>query len=252
MLKSLFLKLIGVLSVFWLLIPKRARNFFITGLLMLESRGRRPADGLRRILLIKDNLEWIINERALAYGEGQHPKHRLTNYHDFFIQRITDGDSVLDVGCGYGAVAHSIALSRPLSRVVGIDLYEPRLLIAQNLKTPSNLEFILGDATVALPEGKWSVLILSNILEHIANRENFLRNLLHTSKTSRVLIRVPLFERDWQMPLRRELGVNYFSDEDHKVEHQLKEFYLEIEKADLKAVEVLTLWGEIWADCRVQ
>ena len=84
------------------------------------------------------------------------------------------------------------------------------------------------------------------------NRDKFLQNLLIAAKTSRMLIRVPLFERDWQLPLRRELGVNYFSDDDHKIEHQLNEFYLDIKNAGLEAVEALTLWGEIWADCRVK
>ena len=219
---------------------------------MLESRGNEASDGLRRIFVVKEKLEWIINERAMAYEGGQHPKHRLTKYHDFFIQRIKDGDNVLDVGCGYGSVARSIANARPLSRVVGIDIYEPRLATAKKIKNPSNLDFVLGDATLELPEGPWNTLILSNVLEHMNNRDEFLQNLLITAKTSRMLIRVPLFERDWQLPLRRELGLNYFSDDDHKIEHQLNEFYSDIENAGLKAVEVVTLWGEIWADCRVK
>ena len=41
------------------------------------------------IFLIKDSLDWVINERALKYGQGIHPKHKLTNYHHFFIDRIS-------------------------------------------------------------------------------------------------------------------------------------------------------------------
>lgn len=248
--KSLLLILANTVSWIWRLIPGRLRTGFITGLLVLDSRASVPADGLRRLLILKDKLEWVINERAMAYGGNEHPKHRLIRYHHFFIDRIDDGERVLDVGCGYGAVARSIAHERPQCTVTGMDMDEPRLAHALAAENPPNLNFISGDATLEVPQGGWDVIILSNVLEHITNRVGFMRDLLIASRASRLLVRVPLFERDWQMPLRQELGVNYFSDEDHKIEHRLEEFHAELAKADLIAVEALTLWGEIWADCR--
>jgi hypothetical protein len=101
-----------------------------------------------------------------------------------------------------------------------------------------------------VPPGNWDVIVLSNVLEHVADRVSFLRGLQSASQAPRMLVRVPLFERDWQMPLRRELGVNYFSDDDHKIEHRLEEFHAELASANFHAVEIMTLWGEIWADCR--
>lgn len=248
--KSLLLQLANLLSWFWRLVPARLRTGLLTGLLVLDSRAGDPAVGLRRLLALKDRLEWIINERAMAYGSGVHPKHRLMRYHSFFIDRIKDGERVLDVGCGYGAVARSIAQARPNCTVVGMDLNEPRLRQAQGSMNPSNLGFVMGDATKEVPPGAWDVVVLSNVLEHISERTGFLRDVAATTLASRILIRVPLFEREWQMPLRRELGVAYFSDNDHKIEHQLEEFYAEVDAAGLRAVEVMTLWGEIWADCR--
>ena len=63
------------------------------------------------------------------------------------------------------------------------------------------------------------------------------------------LIRVPLFERDWQIPLMRELGIEYFSDIDHKIEHSILEFKKEIKDSKLIIQEMKTLWGEIWVSC---
>jgi hypothetical protein len=54
------------------------------------------------------------------------------------------------------------------------------------------------------------------------------------------------------MPLRRELGVSYFSDSDHKIEHKFDEFYAELDEVDIKVIELHTLWGEIWAVCSTQ
>ena len=218
--------------------------------MVLESRDRNPANGLKRLLALKDRLEWVINERALAYGEGEHPKHRLMRYHSFFIDRIKDGERVLDVGCGYGAVARSIARERPNCVVTGMDMNQPRLAQARAAENPPNLSFIEGDATREVPIGGWDVVVLSNVLEHVTDRVSFLIGLQNASQAPRILVRVPLFQRDWQMPLRRELGINYFSDDDHKIEHQLEEFHAELDLANLMAVQTLTLWGEIWADCR--
>lgn len=247
--KYFLLSLIKFGSFFWRLIPGFLRVNLITTLFLFESRHSEPKKGLARLFLIKDKLDWVINERALAYSEGEHPKHRLTNYHYFFIDRINDGQKVIDVGCGYGAVARSIANYHKNSRVLGVDIDSNRLNEAQFKLNPPNLFFYQCDATVFLPEGFWDVVILSNVLEHILDRPNFLIKLQEKTKASRFLIRVPLFERDWQMAMRREVGVNYFSDPDHKIEHQISEFNDEISRANLRVVESMTLWGEIWANC---
>ena len=64
----------------------------------MESRGDKKK-GLKQLFFIKDRLDLVLNERALAYGNGIHPKHELTKYH-FFIDNIKM-ENVLDIGCGY-------------------------------------------------------------------------------------------------------------------------------------------------------
>lgn len=248
--KRIALLIADFLGLFWRMFPGRLRTGLLTGLFVLDSRHGDPAKGLSRLLALRDRLDWVINERAMAYGRGEHPKHRLTNYHGFFVQHINDGERVLDVGCGYGAVARSIARAYPRCEVMGIDQDLPRLAQAKASDNPSNLQFVEGDATQALPSGPWNAVVLSNVLEHIVERVPFLTALHISTRASRYLIRVPLFERDWQMALRRELGVDFRSDVDHKIEHTLDEFRAEISAAGLVPLEIKTLWGEIWADCR--
>ena len=249
--KKFLLFLAELLSFFWRIVPRYLREKWITGWIVLESRGD-PKSGLGNLFQLRDRLDWVINERAMSYGNGLHPKHRLTKYHQFFIDRIGGGESVLDVGCGYGAVARSIAKVRPDSIVVGIDHDEPRLAQARSFSNLSNLQFVFGDATREVPIGEWNVVVLSNVLEHIEDRVTFLKSLVLTTKAKRYLIRVPMFERDWQMALRRELGVDFRSDPDHRIEHTIKEFREEICESGLDFYEMQTIWGEIWADCRVK
>lgn len=246
--KKIALKIADTLAMIWRLIPVRLRHLFIKGLMVLESRDPSPAKGLARAFALEDAIHHVINERALVLGAGVHPKHRLISYHDFFIERVPKGGSVLDVGCSYGAVARSVARACPDSTVLGIDYDVEKLNRAkQNPDNTPNLSYLVGDATKDLPEGSWSTIILSNVLEHIVDRVGLLQALVKTTHCDRILIRVPYFERDWSIPMRRELGIYYYSDDDHKIEHTAREFEQEMTAAGLNIEEIIYRWGEIWA-----
>jgi SAM-dependent methyltransferase len=246
--KSCLLAVANVLSWPWRLLPARWREGILTGLFVLDSRGE-PSGGLAQMLRLQDRLDWVTNERAVAFGEGVHPKHRLTRYHDFFVQHIPEGARVLDIGCGVGAVARSIATRVKGCEVVGVDRDDGRLAEARASKNPNNLSFVKTDVCDSLPDGPWQAVLLSNVLEHIEDRVSFLKGILQNAKPERVLIRVPHFERDWKMPMRKELGLNYFSDAEHFIEHRLDELQTELAEAGLRPTVTHTLWGEIWMCC---
>jgi SAM-dependent methyltransferase len=249
-LKSAALSAASALSLLYRLVPAGLRRVLVSGLLTVDSRIGPPDQSLRRLFRIQDDLERLINERAMALGRGEHPKHRLTRYHDFFVARIPAGARVLDIGCGYGAVARTIARRVEGARVTGIDSSAERIAEARAADNPPNLTFVEGDALAAIPEGPWDAVVLSNILEHLEGRVAFLRRIVATAAPRRILIRVPLFERSWQVPMRRELGIGYFSDPTHVIEHTLDEFDREMRDAGLEIVASSVLWGEIWAECR--
>jgi SAM-dependent methyltransferase len=249
--KSVLLVVANALSIAWRIIPQRLRHLLLKGLFVLESRGPDTRAALARLFAIQDDLEHVVNERALAHGNGEHPKHRLMRYHDFFVERTRETDRVLDVGCGYGAVARSIARARPGATIVGLDHDKGRLAQARAADNPPNLSFVEADATRQVPPGPWDVVVLSNVLEHIADRVGFLKALIATTGAERYLIRVPLFERDWKLPMRREVGANYYSDSDHKIEPMREEFRTETKAAGLAIDEMILIWGEIWCALRV-
>ena len=122
---------------------------------------------------------------------------------------------------------------------------------AQDAINPANLSFVEGDATKYSPEGTWDVVVLSNVLEHISERVEFLQKTQKATNAKTFLIRVPLFERSWQIPLRDELGISYYSDDDHKIEHRVDLFVEEVTGAGLIITEMITIWGEIWSLCDV-
>lgn len=247
--KRIALGLAALLSVIYRLIPFGVRRRIVMGFAVLESRIGTPGEALRRLYTIEDSLELVINERAMAFGEGEHPKHHLTDYHSFFVTHVSSGNRVLDIGCGYGAVARSIAQSVPDADVTGIDIDPDNVAQARRASNPANLAFVEGDATEAFPTGAWDVVVLSNVLEHIDERVDFLTKIREHLSPQTILIRVPLFERSWHMPMRRDVGANFLSDPDHRIEHTREAFEDEVTRAGFRVVELRTPWGEIWARC---
>ncbi len=71
---------------------------------------------LKKILLnpaIASKITWLlvkIHQKSYSYvgsfasasDGGLHPKHRLIEYHKFFVDNVSAGNSVLDVGCRNG------------------------------------------------------------------------------------------------------------------------------------------------------
>ena len=238
-----------LISKLWRVFPKSLRTNIIFFFIVLDSRGINTPNSLSRLLDLKDKLNLVINERAMVFGNGIHPKHRLTDYHNFFVENIEDKETVIDVGCGYGAVARTIAANRPETQILGVDINQESIATAESKNIYNNLSFKCRDALKMKMSTDWDIVILSNILEHLDDRIKFIIDLKSSIKPKKFLIRVPLFERNWEMALRKELGINYYSDDDHKIEHSIKEFYDEMTASGLKIKEIKTKWGEIWAIC---
>lgn len=208
---------------------------------------RLPPDKVLRLLFRLENAIYVLQGRmAVRYGDGVHTKHRHTRYHDFFVTRVKEGERILDIGCGHGAVAYDLA-QRGGVHVVGIDLDEGNIGEARKQHAHERVEFVVGDVLTDLPESAFDGVILSNVLEHLPDRSDFLRRVRQAAAPSYFLIRVPLFERDWRVPLKRELGVEWRLDPTHMTEYTLESFSSEMDDAGLRVTHLEVRWGEIWA-----
>src|SRR3989338_1558919 len=127
-----------------------------------------------------------ISRLVVLLNNGIHPKHRLMNYHQFFIDMVSPDDFVLDIGCGNGANSYDVA--NRAKKVIGIDFNKNNIESARKRYQRSNLEFIVGDATTYHLNQPVDKIILSNVLEHIKHRVEFLQKLHRLSDI--ILIRV--------------------------------------------------------------
>lgn len=221
----------------------------IIGFIKQRARDLPPDEGLRFLFRLDNRLYELEGELATRYGDGEHTKHRHIRYHDFFIARIQRGDKVLDVGCGIGAVAYDVA-DRAGAIVTGIDIDANSIAKARTKYAHPNVTYVVGDVLKTVPEDPVNVVILSNVLEHLPDRAYFLRRLVDTVKPEKMLIRVPLFERDWRVPLKKELGVEWRLDDTHETEYTLDSFAAEMANAGLTVTHLEVHWGEIWSEVR--
>ena len=209
------------------------------------------AEEAARFALTLDAQLYAIHGRlAVAYGQGLHTKHRHTGYHRFFTERLGPGDKVLDIGCGFGALAHSIA-EHTGAKVTGIDINPEAIRIACERFPHPNCTYHNGDVLRELPGGKYDVIVMSNVLEHLRDRSDFLAKAIANCEAKRALIRVPVFERDWRVPLKKELGVEWRLDPTHETEFTMEQFREETERGGLCIDHVEVRWGEIWAELSV-
>jgi SAM-dependent methyltransferase len=153
---------------------------------------------------------------------------------------------VLDVGSGKGEVAYDLVTIAGAT-VVGVDNDPHHLAFARSRFSHPNLQFDEADVLQGIPEGHFDVVVLSNVLEHLDGRVEFLRGLLRSATPDRLLFRVPVYERDWTVPLRDEVGLSGYWDRDHEVEYSPETFTAELLDAGLRIEELNLRWGEIWA-----
>lgn len=183
-----------------------------------------------------------ISNLVVKLYQGVHPKHRIINYHKFFVDNISTTDSVLDLGCGKGDNTYDIA--KKASRVIGIDVSPMNIGFAKHKYARDNINFIIGDATKYNFDHRFDKIVLSNVLEHIKDRITFLSKLHDLSEI--ILIRVPLINRDWLTIFKKENNFEYRLDKTHYIEYTPDTLETELENAGWKMVSFSIQFGEIW------
>lgn len=233
------------------LFPKKWLIKFVQGLVYIFSEFNSPDKALRFLLSIHSLVYRNIGKHAIRYGSGVHVKQRLMGYVDTLSDWAVECPGpYLDVGCNIGELSRTIAV-KSSEKVLGIDISSETIERASALSDAVNLQFICGSTSLLSPTETYRTVVLSNVLEHIDDRVEFLISLRRDQKAENLVIRVPNYERDWLIPLREELGMDYFSDPTHFVEHRPEELCGELDAAGYSVVRTVIRWGEIWLLAKV-
>jgi len=194
---------------------------------------------------------------AIISADNLHPKHGILKYKEWFAGHVTTNDVVLDVGSNSGEFP--VFLSNKAQYVYGIEIVVRLHKSALKRGSMPNVEFILGDATSYDYSNTKpvSIVILSNVLEHIEHRVEFLKKITENlswanEKDRKLLIRVPMINRDWITIYKKNMGVEWRLDLTHYTEYTMNSFLEEMCKAGILVLESEVKFGEIYAVCMVK
>lgn len=203
---------------------------------------------LKYLLKLHNFIYHRISGLVVQINNGIHPKHRIMDYHKFFLDNIEQDSKVLDIGCGIGALTYSV--SKKAGKIVACDLNANSISTAKRKYSRENIQYIIANATEFEFKDDFDYIILSNVLEHIQDRVGFLEKLKPLAKF--MLIRVPMINRSWITLYKRELRLEYRLDKTHKIEYTLNGFKDEMKRANLELIHYSIQFGEIWAKLKVK
>ena len=176
------------------------------------------------IVLNKLDLASAIAVRLTKYtGKSKefiHPKHLLSQK-PWFTRYLGINDVVLDLGSGNGQ--NSIKAAKIANKVIGIEIDEDLLKIAQSIKKQKkvkNVEFTQGNLEDKLPYKNitFDKILFIDVLEHLNNRAQILNEVYRVLKPKGlIMIGVPNKETSWKKT-QMSVGICSYSDPDHKIE----------------------------------
>jgi SAM-dependent methyltransferase len=110
------------------------------------------------------------------------------HYHRyFFAQGLARGKVVLDLGCGEGYGSNLLA--EVSENVTGVDLSPEAIEHARTRYPRANLSFLVGDCRrTRLPEHQFDLVVSFEMIEHIAEHEELLREVQRLLKPGGVFL----------------------------------------------------------------
>ncbi len=182
-------------------------------------------------------VEGLISQKCEQYYQGNHPKHHLWKSHyKFIIENVLPGDNVLDVGSG-ASLSYIQELAGFCTQIDCCDIRKDLIERCIKENNFNNITFKVLDITEELPKEEYDVVILSHILEHLKGPEKVLQSIKQI--TNKIIVRLPRYDDHWTYLVKKDLGLFYYKDHDHKREYVLDDARELITSAGWKLARIL-------------
>lgn len=179
-----------------------------------------------------------------------HPKHLIKIEKPWYLSSIKKTDKVLDLGCHNGQ--HTLKTSQFCKSIKGLDKSLDQLKIAKDStkdKGVKNATFSRHNLEKKLPikANYFDKILCLDVLEHIVHRKQLLSEIKRVLKPAGLaFIAIPNTATTWKK-LQKKVGLNYYSDPDHKIEYTKKQIETVLDAAGfnvlaLKPVVFDTPW----------
>jgi 2-polyprenyl-3-methyl-5-hydroxy-6-metoxy-1,4-benzoquinol methylase len=185
-------------------------------------------------------------------NSGVHPKHSIMKYKEWFVSKIDSNWVILDIGSNTGMLP--FRMSQKAKFIYGIEIESRLVKLANKNNYSDNIKYLCADVV----DFDFSILnsidciTMSNVLEHIDERVEFLKILINNVKwtgSKFFLIRVPMLDRDWISVYKKEIGLEFRLDHTHFTEYTFSSFKKELDNAGIKIKDYHIRFGEIYAEC---
>jgi SAM-dependent methyltransferase len=181
-----------------------------------KTNPKASKPSLIAILDFESSVDRAVNQIANHYYQGKHPKHYLwTSHNDFIIDNVEPGERVIDIGCG--ASQYTLKLAEKGAKILGVDINPERIETIKRNNVHPNLDYAVINLEEKLPEERFDTAVCSHILEHMDKPVEFLIRL--RSIASKVIIKVPRVDSGWKKLMKKDLGIFWLDDADHKREY---------------------------------
>jgi hypothetical protein len=118
-----------------------------------------------------------------------------------------------------------------------VDSRPDRIQIAKSNNRKVNVRYELLDVDRDLPDGEFDVIICSHVLEHLDNPIPVLSRL--AKKAPSLLVKVPLEDAHWMKLVKRDIGMEWMDDSDHRREYTEGSLREELETSGWQVVEMV-------------
>ena len=101
---------------------------------------------------------------------------------------VRDGESILDIGSGTGALAFAIAEAAPAARITGVDPAAPYVAFAQSQVTSDRIRFVVGDAqALQLADRSFDRVLSLLVMNFIPDPAKALREMVRVTRPDGVV-----------------------------------------------------------------
>ncbi len=211
---------------------------------------------IKPVLKLHSMCYYYAGRLGIILNNGLHPKHQILEYKEWFLKNIPEKGIILDIGCSTGELPK--ILSKKAKYIYGVEIDKKAISIANRENKKNNITYICSDAENYDYSKCLGIdcITLSNVLEHIENRNKFLKSLVNKTnwqenKKKMFLIRVPLLEREWIVIYKKQLNVEYRLDPTHYIEYTYEKLKNELEDANIIISDHSIRFGELFVKAYV-